>query len=126
MVLEWVKGGDLLSYLENHKELREHALFDWNSTYFLTVDHPSRARGPVHYLPDMRCAGSKGFAFDAIGTVLTLSQYVHGLGIAHRDLKPENILLTDDNPPVVKIADFGLAKAVDTLTALHVSRTPAS
>ncbi|KAJ3544221.1 hypothetical protein NM688_g5766 [Phlebia brevispora] len=36
--------------------------------------------------------------------------YIHSLGIAHRDLKPENILLTGDTPPVVKLADFGLAK----------------
>ncbi|OSC96762.1 kinase-like protein, partial [Trametes coccinea BRFM310] len=45
--------------------------------------------------------------------------YVHRHGIAHRDLKPENVLLTNDNPPVVKVADFGLAKVIDTLTMLH-------
>ncbi|KAI0630059.1 kinase-like domain-containing protein [Trametes polyzona] len=39
--------------------------------------------------------------------------YVHSRGIAHRDLKPENVLLTKDNPPIVKVADFGLAKAID-------------
>lgn len=42
------------------------------------------------------------------------------MGIAHRDLKPDNILLTDDEPPIVKIADFGLAKMVDSVTFLHV------
>ncbi|KAF7978399.1 hypothetical protein HWV62_799 [Athelia sp. TMB] len=45
--------------------------------------------------------------------------YVHSEGIAHRDLKPENILLTKDDPPIVKVADFGLAKAVDSLTAFR-------
>ncbi|KAH7928923.1 kinase-like protein [Leucogyrophana mollusca] len=44
--------------------------------------------------------------------------YIHGKGIAHRDLKPENVLLTTDNPPIVKVADFGLAKVVDSLTFL--------
>lgn len=44
--------------------------------------------------------------------------YIHGKGIAHRDLKPENVLLTSDNPPIVKVADFGLAKVVDSLTFL--------
>ncbi|EPQ57134.1 Pkinase-domain-containing protein, partial [Gloeophyllum trabeum ATCC 11539] len=45
--------------------------------------------------------------------------YIHSRGIAHRDLKPENVLLTKDSPPVVKVADFGLAKAVDSLTMLR-------
>ncbi|KAJ7282616.1 kinase-like domain-containing protein [Mycena rebaudengoi] len=45
--------------------------------------------------------------------------YIHRQGITHRDLKPENILLTADRPPIVKIADFGLAKLVDSLTVLR-------
>ncbi|KAF4597866.1 hypothetical protein EYR38_006258 [Pleurotus pulmonarius] len=45
--------------------------------------------------------------------------YIHSLGVAHRDLKPENILLTSDRPPRVKVADFGLAKVVDSLTMLR-------
>ncbi|KAI9455364.1 kinase-like domain-containing protein [Lactarius psammicola] len=44
--------------------------------------------------------------------------YIHAKGITHRDLKPENVLLTKDNPPNVKVADFGLAKVVDSLTML--------
>ncbi|KAF8993679.1 kinase-like domain-containing protein [Cyathus striatus] len=45
--------------------------------------------------------------------------YIHSKGVAHRDLKPENILLTDHRPPIVKVADFGLAKAVDSMTMLR-------
>ncbi|KAM6502304.1 CAMK/RAD53 protein kinase [Amanita muscaria] len=45
--------------------------------------------------------------------------YIHAQGITHRDLKPENILLTKDDPPNVKVADFGLAKIVDSLTMLR-------
>ncbi|KAH9988445.1 kinase-like domain-containing protein [Russula compacta] len=45
--------------------------------------------------------------------------YIHAKGITHRDLKPENVLLTRDNPPVIKVADFGLAKVVDSLTMLR-------
>ncbi|KAG6842080.1 hypothetical protein C0991_002734 [Blastosporella zonata] len=45
--------------------------------------------------------------------------YIHSQNITHRDLKPENILLTKDNPPKVKVADFGLAKYVDNQTMLR-------
>ncbi|KAL1941949.1 hypothetical protein VTO73DRAFT_6479 [Trametes versicolor] len=45
--------------------------------------------------------------------------YVHEQKIAHRDLKLENVLLTLDDPPVVKVVDFGLAKAISTLSDLQ-------
>ncbi|RXW15179.1 hypothetical protein EST38_g10681 [Candolleomyces aberdarensis] len=44
--------------------------------------------------------------------------YIHSQGITHRDLKPENILLTKDEPPVVKVADVGLAKIVNGVNML--------
>jgi serine/threonine protein kinase len=47
----------------------------------------------------------------------------HAEGIIHRDLKPANVLLaphTDDDAPVVKIADFGIS----TLIARATSEAP--
>ena len=35
----------------------------------------------------------------------------------------QNVLLTKDDPPVVKVADFGLAKYIDSLTMLKVGNT---
>lgn len=42
--------------------------------------------------------------------------YVHRMGISHRDLKPDNILIMQDDPILVKITDFGLAKISDNAT----------
>ena len=39
-------------------------------------------------------------------------QHAHQKGIIHRDLKPTNVLVTlHDTKPVVKVIDFGVAKA---------------
>jgi serine/threonine protein kinase/predicted negative regulator of RcsB-dependent stress response len=39
-------------------------------------------------------------------------QHAHQKGIIHRDLKPSNVLvMVQDNKPVVKVIDFGVAKA---------------
>ena len=46
-------------------------------------------------------------------TVCRAVQHAHQKGIIHRDLKPSNVLITQhDTTPVVKIIDFGVAKAL--------------
>lgn len=41
-------------------------------------------------------------------------QHAHYKGIVHRDLKPSNVLVTlHDGKPVVKVIDFGIAKAMN-------------
>jgi serine/threonine protein kinase len=46
-------------------------------------------------------------------TVCQAVQHAHQKGIIHRDIKPSNVLVTlQDGAPVVKVIDFGIAKAV--------------
>src|SRR5262245_37595394 len=45
--------------------------------------------------------------------VCSAVQHAHQKGIIHRDLKPNNVLVTShDGTPVVKVIDFGVAKAI--------------
>jgi tetratricopeptide (TPR) repeat protein len=55
-------------------------------------------------------------------------QHAHQKGVIHRDLKPSNVLVTEhDGTPVVKVIDFGVAKAVgqqltDTALVTHAAQ----
>jgi serine/threonine protein kinase len=49
---------------------------------------------------------------DLFGDVCRAVQHAHQKGIIHRDLKPSNVLVAPyDGKPVVKVIDFGVAKA---------------
>ncbi|KAG1812212.1 kinase-like domain-containing protein [Suillus subaureus] len=74
----------------------------------------------------LRLFSEEPLAVHIIAQVCDALAYIHSKGIAHRDLKPENVLLTTENPPTVKVADFGLAKVVDSVTFLRtMCGTPA-
>ncbi|HEY1123331.1 MAG TPA: protein kinase, partial [Haloferula sp.] len=60
---------------------------------------------------DLGIAGMLGLFADVCAAV----QHAHQKGIIHRDLKPANILVSvHDGEPVVKVIDFGIAKAIGT------------
>ncbi len=71
------------------------------------------ALGPIPFSEALAIAQQIADALDA----------AHGAGIVHRDLKPSNIKITPAG--VVKVLDFGLAKAADSeASTSDLSRSP--
>ncbi|MDR0837767.1 MAG: Stk1 family PASTA domain-containing Ser/Thr kinase [Propionibacteriaceae bacterium] len=54
-------------------------------------------------------------AFEYLTGVLSALSFSHSKGIIHRDIKPANVMITTDG--VVKVMDFGIARAVSDTTA---------
>jgi eukaryotic-like serine/threonine-protein kinase len=71
----------------------------------LTLRQVMQAEGPL----------TPRAALDIIDPVLQALGAAHAAGLIHRDVKPENVILREDG--TVKVADFGLARAIATGTS---------
>ena len=115
------------------------ARFEAERQALAMMDHPNIAKvydgGAIRSEPGWRGAGRPYFVMELVkGTPITdycdahrltsrsgwhlfldvchAVQHAHQKGIIHRDLKPSNVLVTvHDVTPVVKVIDFGIAKA---------------
>jgi serine/threonine-protein kinase len=85
---------------------------DDDGTVYLAMEHV-----PGHTLRDVIRKESPmppARALALLEPVLSALAAAHRAGLIHRDVKPENVLIADDGR--VKVADFGLAKAVSADT----------
>lgn len=85
---------------------------DDDGTLFLAMEYI-----PGHTLRDLirkEAPMAPAKALSLIEPVLSALAAAHAAGLIHRDVKPENVLLADDGR--VKVADFGLARAVSAET----------
>lgn len=55
--------------------------------------------------------------------ILQAVNYAHSEKVIHRDIKPSNIVvLADDDPPKVKVLDFGISKILTTISGKETLR----
>src|SRR4051794_7796039 len=91
-----------------------HEYIVHESTPYIVMEYLERGSLRPH-------VGSLGLAqiFGVLEGILSGLAHAAASNIVHRDLKPENLMLTGDGR--IKIADFGIAKAVDevALGAFH-------
>ncbi|MEO5652053.1 MAG: protein kinase, partial [Marmoricola sp.] len=98
--------------LAHHNVVAVFDTGDDNGTLFLVMEYV-----PGLTLRDVirkEAPMSPAKALAVIEPVLSALAAAHHAGILHRDVKPENVLMADDGR--VKVADFGLARAINSET----------
>jgi beta-lactam-binding protein with PASTA domain len=98
------------------------AIHDWGETggtYFMVMEY---VRGPNLRALLLRDGALEPMhAAEIVTGVLGALEHAHRQGIVHRDVKPENVMLTTDG--AVKVADFGLARALADARISHAPGT---
>jgi beta-lactam-binding protein with PASTA domain/tRNA A-37 threonylcarbamoyl transferase component Bud32 len=92
----------------NHQNIV--AVHDWGSVdgiYYMVMEYVAGLS--VREILHAEGLLAPAQAADVLEQTLEALQHAHRQGIVHRDVKPENLMVTRDG--VVKVADFGLARA---------------
>jgi serine/threonine-protein kinase len=92
----------------NHQNIV--AVHDWGSVdgiYYMVMEYVAGLS--VREILHAEGLLASAQAADLLDQTLAALQHAHRQGIVHRDVKPENLMITRDG--VVKVADFGLARA---------------
>ncbi|MFZ9274840.1 MAG: Stk1 family PASTA domain-containing Ser/Thr kinase, partial [Ilumatobacteraceae bacterium] len=98
------------------------AVYDWgkvNNTYFIAMEYVS-GKTLAEILKDRKQL-THTQAADIARDVASALGFAHDNGVVHRDIKPGNILVRADG--VVKVADFGIARALDSSTDEALTQT---
>ncbi len=100
----FLRESRMVGSLSNEHIVRVHDYFEHDDVPYIAMELMERGslRSYISGLTHPQFAG-------VLEGILAGLAHAHAHGIIHRDLKPENVLVNADG--VVKIADFGIAKA---------------
>jgi len=95
---------------------------------FMVLEYVRHGRTLGEALERVRAGGGQvpvAVVREVFRQILHALAAAHKIGIVHRDIKPDNVMVVpvEGNPYLVKVLDFGLAKAVAEVTGADVSRT---
>lgn len=98
--------------LSHPNVVRTYDVGETGGTLFIVMEHvPGRTLADVGKLPALE-------AVELARQACAGLQHAHDAGLVHRDLKPANLLLRTDG--VLKIADFGIARATEVTRLTEV------
>ena len=100
---------ELMQQLDHPNIARLMRLFPAYHTYFLVMELCEGA--DVQHIVNFRGPLPEAEVRPILGQLAQALDYIHGRGLVHRDLKPANVLIT--RAGMVKLADFGIATAVE-------------
>ena len=88
------------------------AVYDWgqySNTYFMAMEYVKGRTLAEHLRREQRLT-PRGAA-NIVSKIANALAYAHRNNVVHRDIKPANILIGENGD--VKVADFGIARALD-------------
>ena len=99
----------ILKKLNHPGIVKLKAFYEDDDNYYLVMEFISG--GDLMDFVALNGAIDESASKEIAKQILKAIFYVHSKGISHRDLKPDNIMIAQDDPVIVKITDFGLAKS---------------
>jgi serine/threonine-protein kinase len=100
----------------NIVQVFDFGLDERHHQHFIVMEHVS-GHSCAELLRDLGAMDVRQ-GVDVISQACRGLEYAHRHGVVHRDVKPGNLLVSDDD--VVKLADFGIARATDQSSITQV------
>lgn len=108
---------DILKAVQHENIVSLKEFFEDKRSYYLVMDLVEG--GDLMDFVSANGAIPEDPAREIARQVFAAVAHMHSMSISHRDIKPDNILIAQDEPVIVKVSDFGLAKIAKSGTHLQ-------